>query len=244
MKTLKIIVSYLTVFAAFSCNDKALTKTAQIDTIATTDNIIADQTVFQDSSFVSNKSSDDADTITYIKFPDLTLSINRLVVWDEEKKLNQLQTDSVSLSAELGETIEGQKISISTKELTDIIIEQRYETSVAISNEGPHCDLTDWKHYYSDWKPLKQLSDGKFVGITYDLKENERSPKVPINELKERVREQCGEEWYQLVKNIKSPYEYPSSVGISRYYLKVTGKQKTTGKTIKKTIIIELPMGC
>ncbi len=244
MKPLKIIISFLTVFAAFSCNNETFRKTTQTDSVGTSDNKVADQVVFQDSTFVSNKSSDDADTIIYIKFPELTLSINRLVIWDEEKKLNQLQNDTVSIIAELGETIEGQEISIATKELTDILIEQRYETSVAISNEGPHCDLTDWKHYYSDWKSLKQSSDGKFIGITYDLEANQRFPKVPISELKESVKKQCGEEWYQLVKNIKSPHEDPSSVGISRYYLNVTGKQKTTGKTIKKTIIIELPMGC
>lgn len=234
----------MSLWAAFACNGEALTKAAQVDAIGTPNSQHDSPIVFQDSAFIHSNSPDDPDTVTYVRFPELTLVFNRLVVWEDEQKLSALQTDSVNLYAELGETIEGQQISVLTDVLTDITIEQRYETSVVISNEGPHCDLVEWKHYYSDWKPLTQSPGGTFIGLTYDIKETERFPKLPITELKETVRKQCGEEWYQLVKNIKSPNEYPSSVGISRYVVRVSGKQKGTGKTIRKIIAIGQSMGC
>ena len=82
----------------------------------------------------------------------------------EDKKLNETQKDTVYLYSELGETIEGQTISISTEQLINLTIEQRYETSVTIMGEGPHCDLIDWKHYDSEWKTLKLIKlDNLFV---------------------------------------------------------------------------------
>jgi len=46
-----------------------------------------------------------------------------------------------------------------------------------------------------------------------------------MDELKQKVKEQCGEEWFKLLTKVKSPSEYPSGVGISRYFLKITVKK-------------------
>lgn len=186
----------------------------------------------------------ESDSITKIKFPELTLTIRKLVIWNEEQELNKAQKDTVNFYLELGETIEGQLLSISTNELTDIQVEQRYETSVTIMNEGPHCDLIDWKHYYSDWIQLKKNNKGLFVCDSYEESDWEKFPKIDIEELKEAVKTHCSEHWYDLVKNIKSPTEYPSGVGISRYFLRVTGKQKDNEQKVIKLIILETPMGC
>ena len=69
-------------------------------------------------------------------------------------------------------------------------------------------------------------------------------PKISIDDLKREVKEQCGEEWFKLVEKVKTPNEYPCGVGISRYYLKVSGQRKDNNQTVTKLIIIELPMGC
>ena len=111
-------------------------------------------------------------------------------------------------------------------------------------NEGPHCDLTDWKHYYSDYKLLKTNSTGQFICDKYSEEEYEKFPKISIEDLKQKVKEQCGDEWLKLIEKVKIPTEYPSGVSISRYYLRVTGKRKDNGKTVRKLIFIETPMGC
>lgn len=215
------------------------------------DNIVSDtvnipnQTI-KEATFTNDV--EEVDTITTIKFDELSVSINRLIIYDEDKKIDQIQKDTVEIYAQLGETIEGQlksgRVTISSDQLTGLTVEQRYETSVTIMNEGPHCDLTDWKHFYSEWKRLKANNSGQFICDKYSEKEYEKFPKISIDDLKQKVKDQCGDEWLKLVEKVKTPTEYPSGVGISRYYLKVTGQRKDNGQTVTKFIIIETPMGC
>lgn len=181
------------------------------------------------------------DTITTIKFDELAISIYRLMVWDKEKKLNEVQKDTVYITCDVAETAIGQKIEILTSQLTNLKIEQRYETSVSISNEGPHCDLTDWKHYQSEWLTLKSAGQHTYQIADYNESEKEKFPEIDISELKEQVRTQCGEEWFELVKTIQKPTEYPSWVGISKVYIKLTGE--LNGQQITKLIILEETMG-
>ncbi len=221
-----------------SCNNTSTNKN---------DSIVSDTTSISNQKNVLPTSTNNeiaVDTITTIKFNELSISINRLIIYDEDKKIDKIQNDTVEIYAELGETIEGQLISISNNQLIGLIVEQRYETSVTIMNEGPHCDLTDWKHFYSDWKPLQTNSTGQFICDKYTEKEYKKFPKISIDDLKQKVKEQCGDEWLKLIKKVKTPTEYPSDVSISRYYLRVTGQRKDNGLTVTKLIVIETPMGC
>lgn len=243
MKTLQNIFSILTLTILCSCNNSSTNKTVENQN----DNIVSDTTII--SNHTSNPSTltnvqEEVDTITNLKFNEFSISINRLIIYDEDKKMGQIQKDTVEIYAELGETIEGQLISISNDQLTNLTIEQRYETSVTIMNEGPHCDLTNWQHFYSDWKRLQANNYGQFICYKYSEKEQEKFPTIPIDDLKQKVKEQCGDDWFQIVEKVKTPNEYPCSIGISRYYLRVSGLRKDNGQTVSKLIIIEMPMGC
>lgn len=215
--------------------------------------VTQNNSIISDTTNISNQTSNAAtftndeekiDTITTIKFDELSISINRLIIYDEDNKIDKIQKDTVEIYAELGETIEGQLISFSSDQLTGLTVEQRYQTSVTIMNEGPHCDLTDWKHFFSDWKQLQANDSGQFICDTYSENDYEKFPKISIDELKQKVKDRCGEEWLKLVEKVKKPTEYPSGVGISRYYLRVRGQRKDNGQTVTKLIIIETPMGC
>jgi hypothetical protein len=195
-------------------------------------------------SLASESELIDADTIALIEFKEISIFINRLKIYDEDNIISTNGTDSVVINAELGEKFEGQIISYKSEILTDIIIEQRYQTSVTIMKEGPHCDLTDWKHFYSDWKRLEPTSDGQYISDSYSEKEQKIFPNISIEDLKKEVKNQCGEDWFQLVDSIKNPNDYPSGVSISRYYLKVTGKNTFTNSIVTKIIVIENQMGC
>jgi hypothetical protein len=226
----------------YSCNNTdKINDNADISGRAVTDPTLIPE---QEGKIQLASSLEASDTSTVIKFQDLTLTVSRLIVWDEENKLSKTQEDTAYLYIELGETIEGQLIAFNTNTLENLKIEQRYETSVTIMNEGPHCDLLDWKHYYSEWKPLQRNSNGLFIGEAYQESDWEKFPKVDMNELKAMVRKQCGDEWFALVKGIKSPTKYPSGVGISRYFLKVSGHRKETNEAVTKYIVFEVPMGC
>lgn len=243
MKTTRNLFYILILCLLFSCKNASVNNT---DTIHSETNNKDSSNDTNQTDAYSTLSNDEPiiDTITTIKYNELTISINRLVIYDEENKLKQLQKDTVELYAELGENIEGKRISISSNQLTNIIVEQCYETSISIQNEGPHCDLTEWTHYYSDWNLLTTTNSGQFICDKYTEKQNQKFLNIPIEDVKQKVKEQCGNDWFTLVENITSPTEYPSSVAISRYFIKVSGIKKDTGQTVTKLIIIEVPMGC
>jgi len=185
-----------------------------------------------------------SDTTTFISFNELKLSISRLVVYDEHRILNKVQKDTVYIFPELGETIEGQFIKIDNLNLEDLKIEQRYETSISIQNEGPHCDLTNWKHYVSPWIELKPIKEQSYQCLSYVHEDYQKFPSVNITDLKQHIKTNYDKEWYDLISNIKTIYEYPSSVGISRYYIRISGIEKSSKEFISKILIFENPMGC
>lgn len=180
---------------------------------------------------------------TAIRFNEFVVSIQGMAIFDPEK-MDQQQRDTIEIDAEVGESIEGSYISILNDQISDLKVEQRYETSVTIMNEGPHCDLTDWKHFNSDWKSLKQNRSGLFFSEEYTDQDYRSFPSVSMDELRQKVKEHCGEEWFKLLAKVKSPTEYPSSVSISRYFLRITCRRKDNGKEVTKFIIIKTPMGC
>lgn len=245
MQTLKVVVTLVTLMTFFSCDNSTSTKKTEV--LAKNDSAYIDTSdVATEKVEIIKKAENEVleDTITDIKFSELSISINRLVVFDEDKKLNETQKDTVYLYLDLGETIEGQTVSISTELLTNLIIEQRYETSLTIMDEGPHCDLTEWKHFNSEWEKLKSNTVGQFICDSYSEKDCVKFPNIPISELRNGVKEHCGEKWLELITKIKSPTEYPSGVGVSRYFLRLKGQRKDNGQTITKMIVFEVAMGC
>lgn len=181
---------------------------------------------------------------TSIHFKEFSIGITSLICIDEEGKLDQIQNDSAYCYIEVGETIQGQKLSITEGEDYEFTIEQRYETSITLSNEGPHCDLIDWKHFYSNWKTIKPNRQGIYVLDKYSDKDRNKFPPISISELKQQVKEHCGAEWEALMEEVKSPLEYPCGIEISRYYLRITAKRKHNAQIVRKIIVFEDPLGC
>lgn len=150
----------------------------------------------------------------------------------------------MEIVADLGESIEGKLISVFSDVLKVVNIEQRFETNMTIMNEGPHCDLTDWKHYRSEWQKLKTVKNGQFIGVQYAEDENTKFQEISLDELKKEAKKQCGTEYFNLLKNVKKQTEYPIGISVCRYYLKITGKRNDNGKAFTKLIIVSIPMGC
>ncbi|AUP79636.1 SH3 domain-containing protein [Flavivirga eckloniae] len=153
--------------------------------------------------------------------------------------------DTIDVALELGESIEEKNIRIKHHtDYKDIKVFQRYVNSVSIMNEGPHCDLLDWKSYYSSWvplKPLKALNQFKTNSYTDDAWGKFKD--VDINAFKQAVKTHCGDDWAELVKHVKSINEYPAVVSMSHISLKVVFTTMNDEK-IEKIIVFEIPMGC
>jgi hypothetical protein len=240
MRSFKIIFAFFALTFFGSCDITSKSGTGSNDSTVSTDTLVMPEK----SAETADVHEGEAGAITTMNFKDFSVFIDHLLVSEGEKIRANDEKDTVRISAELGETIEGQLITVSTELLEEIKIEQRYETSVTIMNEGAHCDLLDWKHYDSNWKSLQMNKSGQFVCVKYTAKDYENFPKVSEFELKQQVLDHCGEEWFEQVKKIKKQTDYPVGVGVSRYFLRITGKRKDNGKTVQKIIVVVVPMGC
>lgn len=177
-----------------------------------------------------------------IQFQNFSLEIESLELWEQSKLLDITFLADSEVDIELGETLEGSTIKVLNSQLSNINIEMRYETSISIMNEGPHCDLIDWKHYTSDWSELSTEGTNFFKAASYSTQDWERFPEVTVDEILEAVKQECSG-WEDHARTIKSPNDYPSAVGVSRYFLRISGTDKT-GKQVTRTLTFNVPMGC
>ena len=141
------------------------------------------------------------------------------------------------------ETIEGNTVSIKHhQEYRSIEVFQKHENSIAIIDDKSHCDIINWQHYYSSWKPLKKVSsNNKFKALPISEKEASRFIDIDIEELKTVVNNACGESWGDAIKDIKSLNEYPIKVVISKVYLRILMTDIDGNKT-EKILIFEVPI--
>ena len=133
-------------------------------------------------------------------------------------------------------------------ELESFQIEACREYSVTIMFEGPHCDLTEWKHGYSDWETINVMEDPRGYREIEQLRpESSKGPVFPqidIEEMKLYVRTYFGEYCYKRIQNITSPFEYPAGVSTSRYIFRVTGRRLDNGLYTTRYFHIDEAMGC
>jgi hypothetical protein len=183
------------------------------------------------------------DSVSIIKFSDITVEIRSFTPFDN-KDLEEVFTNKAEFTAGLGETLESSVVIVKTRKYKDVEIFQSIETSVTIMNEGPHCDLINWKHYTSDWRKTKELKPNTFRITNYIDGEFRQFPKVSIQEVINAARNHCGEEWAKHIKDIQSVYDYPCNVDISRYFLKIKATDRVSGDKIERAIVILIPMGC
>lgn len=157
-----------------------------------------------------------------------------------------LEQEKIAVDVELGDTIFGQTIiliPLSRAEGKDFRIQAQYQTSLTISNEGPHLDLLDWKHYESEWSDLEQLGNLKFRMPTYTDEEASRFPNVSSKEIHQAVLEAGGSRWAEVVKPVRRPTEYPASVDISTLRLRILVQEQSKWREIH-LIEFNLQMGC
>ena len=199
--------------------------------------------MIDDPANLKNTSSQDTNTV--IGTGKMSLAFDGLLIYEvDQKRLSNFTTDTIIFYISVGEMLSGQTMTITSTDFTDFSVEERFETSVTVTNEGPHCDLTEWKHYLSEWKSLKKDQSGKFITEIYAGKETSKFPVVEMKDLTKVAIEKCGEHWSEPLRNATSPKEYPCSVGISRYFLRITGQRADNGEPVIRTVILEQPMGC
>ena len=177
-------------------------------------------------------------------FEEFTVSIEDI----SEKKSNVEIGNSngiISFKLDPNESIDGKTIRVKHhQEFRTIEVFQKHENSVVIKDNASHCDIIDWQHYYSSWRPLKTISSNhKFKVIPISEKEASKFIDINIEELKLVVNEMCGASWSTSIKDVTSIKDYPLSVITSKVLLRIIMTDIDGYKT-EKIIIFEVPMNC
>jgi hypothetical protein len=142
-----------------------------------------------------------------------------------------------------GETLDGKTIRVKHhQEFRSIQVFQKHENSLIINDDKSHCDIINWQHYYSSWKPLRTISSNhQFKGLPISKKEANRFIEVDLDEFKAVVNEDCGETWSESIKDVQSINDAPVSVKTTKQYLRVV-MIDIDGNKIEKILIFEVPL--
>jgi hypothetical protein len=181
-----------------------------------------------------------------LKFQDLTLNVELEETWNESGYFDKIHDDTISVRLGLVSNVSGQRYQLElSNDVSEIEVFQNYETSLTLMDEGPHVDLTEWKHYISQWKRL-ELEKDSFYTLKYSQTDFEKFPEVSTVEILEAIRDKLNvqdDKWTELAKQCKNARSYPCGVSISHINLRIE-LTKTDGSTSTKYIIFEVPMGC
>lgn len=174
--------------------------------------------------------------------------------FDVEKK-NEFDFSWVPTESDLFLIIlEEDEIIFNSYTLKEVNVSYRIETSITVMDEGPHCDLINWKHGATSWEKLEQIPEYNLEELNYthfEFKINPRTkegtlpfPTVEMDEIKQAVKNSCGSVWSDLLNNAKTHYESPCAVGISAYIFRVEIIQPEGKKNSYKYLKIPVDMGC
>ncbi len=147
---------------------------------------------------------------------------------------------------ELGESIENQLIVLHPHvgDTRKFRVEQQFETSMAIGNEGPHFDLDDWKHYTSPWKAIAEVDENRFLTSRIKEKEASRFPTVTADEIYDAVKKRGGERWWlELSKECSGADGGPCYVSVSRISFRISAMENGKWEEIHRLDFL-IPMGC
>ena len=177
-------------------------------------------------------------------FDAFTVSIDGITQKEPHPEIEN-SDDIVTFKLDADESIEGKMVRVKHhQEFRTIEVFQKHENSIAITDNESHCDVLDWQHYYSSWKPVRTLSSNKkFKALKYSKKDEGKFVDIDIEALKDMVKDTCGESWGNTLMHLKSLNDYPTKTVISKVFLKVIMTDIDGYKT-EKIIIFEMPKQC
>jgi len=147
---------------------------------------------------------------------------------------------------DLSESIDGQEVALNFRDYppAEYRILQRYRTSMSVSNEGPHADLVDWRHFDSPWMELKSIGTRRFRTLASEEMDWKKFPPTTNAEIVEEVRRGgMTKEWVELVKSCNGPNDGACMVAISSIYLRI--QKQVSGKwTDIGSVEFQPAMGC
>ncbi|MUU79449.1 SH3 domain-containing protein [Winogradskyella endarachnes] len=171
------------------------------------------------------------------------VEIKNLATSDFKRTHHLKQQDSTTVNVDTNASPEGKQIVLVENDYKHVSIFQLYENSISFMSENAQCESKDWKHFDSEWKPLKQITSNTFETLTYSENDWKSFIKTSINELNSEVTDQCGEDWVNYFKQIKNLKDYPVGISTKRIFLKIILTDYEDNIT-EKVIEFKMPSSC
>ncbi len=127
-----------------------------------------------------------------------------------------------------------------------VSVELRYETSLIISDEGPHIALRDWKHFQSDWLALSQSTGAQFEMPEISDKQKSQFPFVSLQEVLDHIGSLNMDRkvyWQKMAKSCITPITYPCDVKVSKVWLKIFIGESDQKKKLFREIVLHPSLG-
>ena len=173
----------------------------------------------------------------------LNVEIKNLATSDYKRLHNLKQQDSAKINVDLGASPERKQIVLVDNDYKHVSIFQRYENSISFMSENAQCDSKNWKHFDSEWKPLKKVRSNTFETLAYTENDWKKFIKTATEDLKTEVIDQCGEDWLNYFKKIENLKDHPVGVSTKRVFLKLILTDFENNIT-EKIIEFDIPNGC
>lgn len=147
-------------------------------------------------------------------------------------------------SLDIGDSLSKGTLILLSKNRNNYRATIQLETSMSVTGEGPHLDLTDWKHCTSDWFSITEAKGREFSLPDFDAINVDCFPTISDEELKAEVLRVGGEEWVSILEGEGWPDGYkPVEISLSTVRLKIEEKT-ATGWNVVTVINMSIPMGC
>ena len=125
---------------------------------------------------------------------------------DDESKMDwtKIPTRNSAISVEMY----SDHLYVSTEMLDEIALYVKIESSITIMDEGPHCDLTEWRHGYTEWDRLSVTTQPAYNANSFDYHRDYDAkypfPVLDMDSIRSEVEKSCGTRWSDHIKNVES----------------------------------------
>lgn len=250
--TVQLLLLLLSLVSLFSCstnqsNDKGVNQKMKISAKKRAQSV-------SHKFLVVNEAPSHAEITKWqqIHFNGITILVEEIEMgWDDMYGTNNDSiyttiSDTAYFDLWPGEWFFDKTFKIEQTEFDKIELYENVTYNMAINSnlpvDVPFCVLYDWKTYESGWNKIQLKQDD----LKFLTKENELHVKIDftLEEFKSAVKENCGIEWYNEIKDIKTVDKLRSEIFTSRYTFKIVAKNSRTGRVVKKFIVFNTPTSC
>jgi len=178
--------------------------------------------------------------IVNIKLTEADVHIKNLAIYNDDELLDLTSKNELTIGIHVKNTPGKRIIEIKNNNYKSVKILQSFQNTMNIIGEDLRCDLTEWKQFNSQWKPIKKINNTKFQTLSYSKTDTQQFVPIKIEDLKAIVADKCGTEWEKSIEKITNINQFPISISTNQVFLKFILTDLDNNVT-EKTIAFTVP---